>query len=41
MANLASLILSRAKHSCDWCGVSLMISLINLGLMACLHWDGG
>jgi hypothetical protein len=40
MTNLAALTVSRFKHSCDWCGVSLMISLINLGLMVALHWGG-
>lgn len=37
MTNLARLILSRAKHQCDLCGVALMIGAINFGLMIAEH----
>lgn len=37
MTNLARLILSRVKHQCDLCGVSLLLNFITLGLMAALH----
>lgn len=40
MTNLVSLILSRAKHQCDLCGVALILLIINFGLDVAAHMKG-
>ena len=40
MTNLARLILSRAKHQCDLCGIALALNVIQFGLILTLHMKG-
>jgi hypothetical protein len=39
MTRLNEWIASQSKHQCDLCGVALMMSLINFGLMIALNWE--
>ncbi len=40
MSNLARLILSRAKHQCDLCALSLFLNVLQFGLIMALHLKG-